>query len=98
LCTAQEIIAAPAADVSGRYLALTQLKLCVSKNWRPRLDGSCAPSSLLTEPDARPASLPENSTMSAPNCVYGHDVSKIASGRCGRKAYLQPSSGIHLPA
>ena len=39
----QEIIAAPGADVSGRYLALTQLKLCVSKSWRPRLDGSCAP-------------------------------------------------------
>ena len=44
LALTQEIIAAPAADVSGRYLALTQLKLCVSKNWRPRLDGSCAPS------------------------------------------------------
>ena len=46
--TAQEIIAAPAADVSGRYLALTQLKLCVSKSWRPRLDGTCAPSPILS--------------------------------------------------
>ena len=38
----QEIVGAVDADHSARWLACTELKNCIAKNWRPRLDGSCA--------------------------------------------------------
>jgi len=75
---AQEIIAAPAADVSGRYLALTQLKLCVSKNWRPRLDASCASTRFLSRTQ-NPPSLPLQSAL-APCAHQRHTWARSSRG------------------